>query len=230
MIDYYKYSETYSYNQKTILRETVLNFISHHNIQSMLDIGAGWAETAMCYRNAVENYVAIEQDSERAELLKREGLVVINQSFPCAVEDEFDLILSSHSVPEEVEAYEPFLQEAWKNVSEQGYLMIITFKGANDTLVRLSKELVPDSALQEEDENFKEMMRILRHLGNPIISKITSCRRTKTPEDIAQSISWSLRLDYCQWKERLLSLLEHRFKDEAGYFFPHEHLVLVLKK
>lgn len=230
MIDYHRYSETYSYNQKTILRETVLDLISSHNIQSMLDVGAGWIETALFYKNAVKNYIAVEQDMERAEILKKEGLVVINESFPCTIEDKFDLVLSSHSIPEQVEPYEAFLQTAWKNVNKQGYLMIITFKGANDTLEDLKNELVSDRGSQKDDERFKGMMRILQSFGDPVIRKITSYKKTKVPEDIIQSISWSLRLDYCQWKQRLLSVLESRFKDEHGYFFPHEHLVLLLKK
>lgn len=226
----HKYSETYSYNQKIILRETVLDFMSSHHVQSMLDIGAGWTETALFYKNAVKNYVAVEQDEERAGLLKKEGLVVINETFPCTIEDKFELVLSSHSIPEQVEAYEAFLQTAWKSTNKQGYLMIITFKGANDTLVGLTNELRPDRSLQKEDEKFKEMMRILQSFGDPVVSKVTSCRRTKAPEDMAQSISWAFRLDYDQWKDRLIAVLERRFRDEHGYFFPHEHLVLLLKK
>lgn len=208
----------------------MLDVISSHNIQSMLDIGAGWTETALVYKNAVKDYVAVEQDDEIAELLEKEGLVVINESFPCTVEDKFELVLSSHSIPEQVEAYETFLQTAWKSTNKQGYLMIITFKGANDTLVGLSNELIPERAFQKEDGRFEEMMRILQSFGDPVISTVTSCRKTKAPEDIAHSISWAFRLDYDQWKDRLLSVLESRFKDEHGYFFSHEHLVLLLKK
>lgn len=230
MVDCNKHSETYSYNQKIVLRETVLDFISSHNIQSLLDIGAGWTETALFYKNAVKNYLAVEQDKERAELLEEEGLIVMNESFPCSIEGKFDLVLSSHSISEQVQAYEAFLQTAWKITNKQGYLMLITFKGADDTLVDLSNELIPDRAFQKEDERFEEMMRILRSFGDPVISKVTSYRKSKDPEDIAKSISCSFRLDYCRWKERLLSVLESRFKDEHGYFFPHEHLVVVLKR
>lgn len=225
-----KFSETYSHNQKEVLKETVLDVISSHNIQSMLDVGAGWTDTALPYKNAVKTYLAVEQDKERAEVLEKSGVKVINESFPCAIEDKFDLVLSSHSVPEQVEAYEAFLQTAWKNVNEQGYLMIITFKGANETLWNLHNELVPATAPRKADERVKEMKRILQSFGDVVVSRVTSRKKTKVSEDIAQELSCSLRLDYGQWKEKLLSILERRFKDVDGYFFPHEHLVLLLKK
>lgn len=230
MIDGYRCSETYSYNQRAILKETVLQVISRHKIQSMLDVGAGSSGTALAYKNAVKNYLAIERDEGRAEALGKDGIAVINESFPCIIEDKFDLVLSSHSIPEEVEAYEAFLQTAWKNVSEQGYLMIITFKGASETLWRLRNELLPAKAPRKDSELVKEMMRILQSFGHPTISRVTSWERTKVPEDIAQELSLSLRLDHGQLKERLLSVLESRFKDGCGYFFPHEHLVLLIKK
>jgi DREV methyltransferase len=223
-------SETYSYNQKEVLKETIVDFISGHNIQSMLDVGAGWTDTALPYRNFVKNYLAVEQDKERAEMLKKSGIAVMNESFPCAIEDKFDLVLSSHSLPEQVEAYEAFLKTAWNNVNEKGYLIIITFKGSNETLWNLHDELVLAKAPRTTDEQVKEMNRILQNLGDVMLRRVTSRKRTKVPEDIAQELSWSFHLDYAQWKGKLLSVLEKRFKDKDDYFFPHEHLVILLKK
>lgn len=221
------FSDTYSYNQKIVLKETVLDFIFTYSIQSMLDVGAGSIDTAQFYKNAVRNYVAVEQDKERAELLRKKGLIVVNQRFPCTIEDTFDLVLSSHSIPEQVEAYEAFLQTAWKIVNDQRYLMIITFKGASETLWALHDELVPPT---QKDERVREMMRILQCFGEPVISRVTTWEKTKNPEDIAQELSRSFHLEYGEWREKLLSVLESRFKDEHGYFFPHEHLILLLKK
>ncbi len=66
-------SETYSYNQKEVLKEMVLDVISSHNIQSMLDVGAGWTDTALPYKNAVKNYLAVEQDKKERICLKKVG-------------------------------------------------------------------------------------------------------------------------------------------------------------
>jgi len=221
-------SNAYHYNQKEVLRTFVLNFIKEHQIRSLLDIGAGFIETAKIYQKAVEEYLAIEQDSERASKLLEEKIPTRILKFPAALEETFDMVLSSHSIPEVKSEYYPYLKTALNLLNPGGSLVIITFKGAQSTLLKLSIELLGEKGFAFPDPLNQEMMDILSQFGSPVITNITSIERSTDPDDLIRTLCFSFRVDFSEWRSRLLEILETRFKDNKGYFFPHEHAVIVL--
>ncbi len=225
----FNFSSTYNYNQKEVLKNAILNFIASHNVRSMLDIGAGFVETAKPYSKVTEKYQAIEQDIARAEKMQKEGLSVIPTTFPCKVEGTYDLVLSSHSIPEKIEEYPDFLYTAWSLVNPQGWLVIITFKGANDTLSKFECELTGNCEVYDE-VIYKEMIRILESVGSPVISKIVSTEKTKEVKDLSQMICWSLRLDEQKWGEEMQEKLVQQFRKGDEIIFPHEHLFICVQK
>ncbi len=225
----FNFSGSYTYNQKDILVKAVLDLIFSCEVTSMLDIGAGDLKTAKSYKESVKKYQAIEQDEKRAKKLLEANIPVINKKFPCEIEEKFDLVLSSHSIPEIISEYELFLHKAWSLVNNSGYLVIITFKGANDTLSKFECELMGKCEIYDGDK-YNEMMRILNKLGQPKIKKIISTEKTANVNDLIDVICWSLKLEKNKWQDKIADKLQSEFKKGNELFFPHEHLFIILQK
>ena len=222
-------SNSYSYTQKETLKKFVLEFISSHSVDSMLDIGAGSLETAKPYSEAVGKYVAIEENKTRTEKLQKEGIHVLANNFPCDVSGTYDLVLSSHSVPEKVQEYKSFFEKAWSLVNEKGWLVIVTFKGASDTLLKFQCELTGKCNMFDE-EKYNKILEILNNFGKPTTNKIISIEKTQIVDDLIEIICWSLRLDIKKWGSAVKEKLEKEFKKGNEFIFPHEHLVILLQK
>ncbi len=221
-------SDTYSYNQKDILKQTVLDFITTHKTKSILDIGAGFVETAKIYQEAVPRYLAIESQISNAKKLQEASIPVSVCTFPCEVLGAYDLVLSSHSIPEDINLYKPFILKAWESVSIGGYLMIITFKGGMQTLSKKDNEISMRADIYDKDK-YDEMMHVLQTFGNPAVTTIESIEKTKDINDLVNIVSMSLDVDSIEWKDRISEKLEF-FKEGDEYLFPHEHMVVVMQK
>lgn len=106
----------------------LLKHIQKNNVRSVLDVGAGDSFFGLSLLPHIENYIAIESDFERAELLKKEGLMVLEGTFPFVeVQGFYDLVLLSQVMPKEISEYKDFLQKAWNLVSQGGELIVVTF-------------------------------------------------------------------------------------------------------
>ncbi len=131
------------YHQKRTLIENISWYIHDSMASSLLDIGAGRPDTAAALSKEVERYTAVEQDSRRAAELKNAGLEVVQGRFPLQLGSVYDLVLSSHSLPESsTELYPAFLSAAWDLTSDHGIMLIVTFKGARGDLATLRNELL----------------------------------------------------------------------------------------
>ena len=224
------FSSSYKYDQKEILRAAVLAFVKKKNVASILDIGAGSTDTALCYSKAVNTYYAVEHDRTRGEFLRRTGLTVSFDSFPCRVPDSYELVLCSHSIPEDINSYEDFITRAWELVLPSGYLMIITFKGVVSSVMKIYSELRAVPLRPFDYEKFETLIRILATLGEPQMTNLISTECSNNPVDIAKSICTSLGEENGESMRRVTDILEERFKVGGEYRFPHEHNVIVMRK
>src|SRR5665213_298589 len=156
------------WDQAEVLTACILGFVRDRRARSVLDIGAG--------RGLV------------AEALRAAGLDVVQGTFPVALDERFDLVVSSHSIPEgDVALYEPFLAGAWKLVASGGTLLIVTFKGSTESPIRkLSAELL--GVTHGVDDRYTAMLRILREYGDVEITK--TCSHVETDDFASFTDLW----------------------------------------
>src|SRR5262249_38101050 len=103
-----------------MLVRRVGRLIARYKVKSLLDIGAGFASTAVPLSKMVTRYVAVENNRERSSALQKAGLEVTTCSFPLSLVEQFDMVLCSHSVPEiNLSLYPAFLESAWQAVNRR---------------------------------------------------------------------------------------------------------------
>jgi hypothetical protein len=216
-------------DQKRVLLDRISAIIARDQAQSLLDIGAGHPLLAVPLSRCVERYLAIEADPGRAKGLRDAGLAVSEGPFPVVhVTETFDLVLSSHSIPEQVELYRPFLTQAWELVNPDGALVIITFKGVQDDLEDLTN-LLRTNRVDDDRRKYQAMMDILPTLGIVTAESIVSHSRSTDIEEMANLLTFSVggtADEKKSYRQRLKNLLEERYRMNDSYAFPHEHLVL----
>jgi len=223
-------SPSYQYNQKTVIREWVLNFISTKNIHSFLDIGAGFPQTALHFKNAVATYLAVERDRGKAKVLKDLGIGVIAHSFPCSIAGSYDLVLTAHSIPENGTQYPFFFKKAYELVSPNGYLVIITFKGVCDAMSQIRAELRNTEVLPFEQNKFNQLMSVLKMLGRPNIDTITSMETSSNLDDIVKTVYVSLNDREEKHINKIRAIIKSKFTTIDGYHLPHDHNIIVIQK
>jgi SAM-dependent methyltransferase len=221
------------WDQAEVLAACILRFARERGARSVLDIGAGRGPVAVPVAAAASRYLAVEQDRTSAAALRAAGLDVVEATFPVALDETFDLVVSSHSIPEgDVVLYEPFLAGAWKLVASGGMLLIITFKGSNESPIRaLSSELLGGTL--GLDDRYVTMLRILREYGEVEITKIRSHVETDDFASFAElwgSWFWRTGEQRASVEPMLRAAADARFKDAGRYRVPEEHLVVATVK
>ncbi len=216
-----------------MLANTIVGFVTERGARSLLDIGAGSGGVAVPVARSVERYVAVEQDPIAAQALRDAGLDVVEATFPVEIRDRFDLVVSSHSIPEGgVELYEPFLSRAWERVAPGGLLLVITFKGSNDSpLFRLSERVLRRT--YAVDPRYTAMLEILAGYGDVRIAKTRSHAETTEFSDIAALYGpWFWRSDDEAVRNEPLvrAALDDGFTVGGTYRFPSEHHVIAVAK
>lgn len=221
------------WDQAEVLRGCVLRFVRDRRARSVLDIGAGRGPVAVPVAAAVRRYLAVEQDASAAEALRGAGLDVVQGVFPVALEERFDLVVSSHSIPEgDVALYEPFLAGAWELVANGGMLLIVTFKGPNGSPIpKLSEELL--GRTYAVDPRYTEMLRILRGYGEVEITTLRSHVEVDDFESFAElwgSWFWRTAEQRAEVEPALREAADARFRDGGRYRVPEQHLVIAIAK
>jgi hypothetical protein len=220
----------YNYNQKSVIVNFVSRFVKSHKLRSFLDIGAGFSETTSRFNRIADVYVAVEKNKSRAKKLEANGVNTICSEFPLKLNRSFDFILCSHSIPEEQAKYDAFIDGAWKLLSENGYLMIITFKGRNDDWSKIRAKLKNETAQAFEGNDLKILKIKLASLGKVVTKRIVSVEQSGNPMDIAkiQCDSFNEKPKRCL---RFVSdELKDRYERDGVFYFPHRHTVLIVEK
>lgn len=220
-------------DQKQILFHKIYEVIEKYHIQSLLDIGAGRSFLALQLAQKVKKYLAVESSPNLAKQLRDANVSVIEGTFPKVnIQGTYDLVLASHSIPELVGLYKPFLEKAWEIVASKGLLLVITFKGVRDELFELTnrfRKKWDDTDMLKHDE----LIKILSTFGEVKTEKVTSHSSTENIEDLLDVLVFSIggsEVEKEIYRPKLRRVLEDKYKSGGQYVFPHSHLLLSLQK
>jgi cyclopropane fatty-acyl-phospholipid synthase-like methyltransferase len=222
-------TSSFRYDQPAVLADCIIGCVRARGARTLLDIGAGDGAVAVPVSREVDRYLAVEADPSSSEKLRQAGLEVVTATFPVTLGERFDIVVSSHSIPEGgVESYAPFLAAAWEHVAPNGLLLIITFKGSDDSaIVRLSQELL--GRTYRTDHRYLAMLDILRTYGTVEITKCSSHVETDEFSDVAAFFGtwfWKTDEQEARCKPILRAALDERFRVGDTYRVPTEHLVI----
>lgn len=200
--------------------------------RSLLDIGAGGLRTAVPLSEAFRPYVAIEQDSERADDLQRAGLAAIARPFPTPINELFDVVLSSHSLPNgDGEQVIEFARRAWDCVASCGVLCLITFRSTHAGLNWLKHELL--NAQATVDPAFESLMEEMSLWGDLSIERIHSWINASTAIEVVHFLSGWLasggRLTE-EYEQRFERIVQMRFFANGNFVFPIVHDFIMCRK
>lgn len=220
-------------DQKQILLQKISEVVETYRAQSLLDIGAGQSSLALQLAQKVKRYVAIESNFHFAKQLRAAGLSVIEGAFPTIqIQGTYDLVLSSHSIPEQIELYKLFLTKAWELVAPRGLLIVITFKGVKDELFALTNRFRKD--WDDPDVlKYDELIRILSTFGEVKVEKITSHSSSKNIKGLLDVLVLSIGGSEAEketYRSELRHIVEEKYKSVDKYVFPHEHLVFSVRR
>lgn len=220
-------------DQKQVLLEKISEIIDRFKIKSMLDIGAGHPVLAVPLSKKVDTYVGVEARPDRVRRLQSAGLEIVEGKFPkVEIANTFDLVLSSHSIPEKVYEYSQFLERAWELVHTGGRLVIVTFKGAGGDLENLAN-LLREDRKDRDRQKYDEMMRVLSTFGKVLKEKVTSHSNSEDVEQMADLLSFSIGGsddEKSLYRQKLKDILNEKYEVEGKFKFPHKHLVLIVRK
>ncbi|WP_375412061.1 class I SAM-dependent methyltransferase [uncultured Bradyrhizobium sp.] len=222
------------YHQKAAIVDNVTRYIRDLAARSLLDIGAGGAETALPLSKLVDRYHAIEQNPHYAARLENAGLKVSRGTFPLALDETYDLVLSSHSVPELlIEPYAAFLSSAWRLTAPGGLLLVITFKGSRGDLAEVRQELLGEPPAPSEEHD--TIMRNFQRLGGRVrTERVNSYVEARKPGHIASFLEPWLTQDpamQASIHHAFTGIVETRYKVRDGlYVFPTQHLFISCRR
>lgn len=216
-------------DQKQVLFKAISKIIKEYNIKSLLDIGAGQPFLASKLNNIVENYLAVEYNTKFIKALKENHINVIEGRFPKNFpKNKFDLVLTSHSLPEDVRLYESFLKKAWDLVEPEGALVVITFIGSLNKDHDLIKELKIN--LNEEDDlKSLKILDVLSELNSVEIREIVSHSTISSLKDMIEFLSFMLGVDKEKLKKQKNAIID-KYKKGSEFIFPHKHIVYIIPK
>ena len=220
-------SPSFRYDQPEVLVREVAARLRARHARSLLDIGAGSGGVAVPLSKEVARYLAIEARAPAAAALRAAGLEVVEARFPVDLDERFDVVLSSHSIPEDgPELYGPFLGRAWDLVAPGGLLLVITFKGVDDSAVQLLAERLAGRSYGSHP-HYPLLISILNTCGPVERTRIDSHVRTAEASDLVAFFGhW-----FSDAREGDLEhILAETFRDGAGYCVPTPHLVLAVSK
>ncbi len=222
-------------NEKAILYNEINRIIKARRIKSVLDIGAGNGLLSIPLARQVEKYTAIEKKPSFVEKLRSAGLDVIEGEFPLEITDEYNLVLISHALSYEKEQINSFISNAWKLVSNDGALLVITYRGEDDDWSRFMRFLGKDPISRNID-GYNELIDFVHKVGKAEIRKVTTTVETEGIDDMIEALSFvasngipELKNDFLTQSEKIKIFLETYHTDE-GYIFPFQHFFIIASK
>lgn len=218
---------TFVYHQSHALLKNISKYIFDSKAASLLDIGAGGGTLALPLSKTVTRYLAVEENSERCAKLRMAGLDALMEHFPTPIGETFDFVLSSHSIPEQINAYPAFLSSAWQLTKPGGQFVIVTYKGRRGAIFDLRQELLggdPDSSPEMDC-----IEHAFRGWGTVSIEKFNSYAEAQSAIEIVTYFEeWMSGREEIKQRirQQFLDIVEARFCVRPGcYVFPTEHAV-----
>jgi SAM-dependent methyltransferase len=226
-------SPSFRYDQAAVLTDIIAGCARARGARSLLDIGAGNGTVAIPVSRCVRRYLAVEQCQASAALLRAARLDVVTASFPVAIDERFDLVVSSHSIPEGgASLYPPFLAAAWDRVMPGGLLLIVTFKGPDDPAIpRLSQEIL--GRARGTDPRYALMLKILETFGTMTVARRNSHVETTEFADVASFFGgwfWPTSAPEHRIAAKLRAAVDERFLACGTYRVPTQHFVIATER
>lgn len=223
-------------DEKKVFLEKIGEKLRDHNVSSVLDIGAGNGDLAIPLSKLVDTYVAIEPVSQQADILRKAGLTVFESLFPCPINENFDLVLISHSLPWKQEKYQPFLTEAKKLVAANGSILVITYDDSTGDWHKLLVECGLPSK-RRITNHVSALIEFLPSLSpritrTDIITTVASTDLEKVMRALAFVYSDGEPDHFAEFmsSEKVRSYIRDRYHDPLkGFSFPFAHIFLEMK-
>ncbi len=223
-------------NEKKVLLDEIVKEIKKNNAESLLDIGAGNGLLAIPLSKEIKRYVAVESKTKFVEKLTQEGLTVYEGSFPIDINDSYDITLSSHALSYNQEIYIQYINKALELLNPGGIFIFITFRSQEDDWTSLLKDL----GIQQMDHNrvcFNSIIELLhKRSGSVTTRKIKTSLDTSAIEDMVDALAFvyhggnfEQKTKFMSLREKLVKILNSKYKTEEGYSFPFQHHFVVTK-
>ncbi len=184
---------------------------------------------ALALSRSVPRYRAVERDPHLAADLAQAGLDVVHGEFPLPAEDTFDLVLSSHSVPEDsLQQYLPFLSACWTSTSARGSLLIITFKGSKGDLAEVQREVIGRGFGASPE--LEVILDSCARFGETRVERVNSYIESSHADELVRFLTRWLSAsedEMASAYDQLLKIITTRYKVRDKLFvFPTEHLFI----
>jgi hypothetical protein len=217
-----------TYLQYKYISQYVRSYVEKYSVHSVFDIGAGHPLLASEIAQSVLTYRGIECDKLRQQELQRTGLDVLYGTFPIAVTGHYDLVLASHSLPDN--DYQEFLECAWQLVNPSGAMLVITFKGSKGEIGYLRAQIVGDGLISTcESEG---LYTILSQMGSVKVGTFDSVCRSKDLQAMVDFIEpWIYAPRFFgRYRKQLKLLIERRYRVNKSYVIPIQHNAVACHK
>jgi len=222
-------------DQKDVLYEHIVAYAPPLQFRSILDIGAGNGVLARRLRDTYSEYLAIEEKDVFVKQLQEHSIPVLHARFPIELSSMYDMILCSHSFPESIEEYTPFIETAWKGVAAGGTLLAISFKGS-DGLEKKLRDTYIGVSETSDDEMFQELIRLLQARSMIEVSRFQSLWFSDSLEDLALFASKTIGGSEEQKRKYLPDLthtiesIRSQYPSSHRYVFPAQHVTVLARK
>ncbi len=100
-------------DEKVIYRDRFSDYVRRHGVSSVLDIGAGNGDVAILLSRQVDDYLAVEHNSDYTRQLEEAGLAVVPRRFPTEISGRYGLVIMSHIISHTSGNYQELLPPAW---------------------------------------------------------------------------------------------------------------------
>lgn len=218
-----------SWNQRRVLLRNIIWFIKKYHIKSLLDVGAGDAAFAKSIAEHVQSYTAVEKNGIRVRQLKAGGLKTIKGIFPSIhVAGKYDMVLSSHSIPERTNLVSSFVKKAHQLLKPNGLLLVVTFKGSKGDIFRITEQLYGKGVIHDRFL-FQELVSQLQRLGKVKIVRKNSTVKSDNLAEILNVVLTSIGVRKSKkYRKRIQTILQAQFKKHSVYSIHFEHLFIIL--
>lgn len=224
-------------DEKEIYTAKFSEYANRYGATSLLDIGAGDGQVALPLSEIVEDYLAIEQNSQYAARLRKAGKHVIEAVFPTELENSYDLVLMSHVISHTTGEHTALVPPAWELVNPGGHLLVVTHRGIGQDHWSQLLDRIGLGYSEHFNDNLRNCISDLQSRGESELQNVTS---TLTIDNIGSMIAAMAflasngdRIRHCAFMEReteVAAILDDRYQADGHFSFPFSHLFVSTEK
>jgi SAM-dependent methyltransferase len=221
-------------DEKEVIYQKICKIIEENKINSILDIGAGNGDLSIPLSKKVNKYLTVEFRDKYVELLKSAGLRVIAGKFPIRIDDKFDLVLCSHSIPYDKKEYENLLKSAYNHITDEGLLIVITYGKEKDDWNKLLSDVgVPP--FKDHYKRFDDLELFLSKLGNVKKEILITHVTTDTFDNMFAALSFvagggiqEIKDKFIDKKMEIINILAEKYLKANQIKIPFNHVVYTI--